>query len=206
VDSISTVVWPLPNYNKSTILFLKNMFTRKQAVPTTIKLFLSALNLQRENNEVFPHPNKISAKKKNNTTLNNFFFKNKLLIIIMESQKVEGLISSVNYEICHCGKKLNSIRRDCKRKRKREIEYEMPKPNPFGEKGMAAPSSYNLHYFLFLFMFLLILINGEDPNSDRSWVMIFRLNWVFPTTDLSHCNHCPIFLPSASKTAESNEQ
>ena len=143
--------------------------------------------------------------------MNKFFFEktNKLLIIIMESQKVEGLISSVNYEICHCGKKPNSIWRDYKRKRKRrkkrKIEYEMPKPNPFGKKGMAAPSSSNLHYFLFLFMFLLILINGENPNSDRSWVMIFRLNRVFPTTDLSHCNHCPIFLPSASKTAESNE-
>jgi hypothetical protein len=158
----------------------------------------------------FPIQIKSVQKKKIIQLWTIFFFKNKLLIIIMESQKVEGLISSVNYEICHCGKKPNSIWRDFKRKsrrrKKRKIEYEMPKPNPFGEKGMAAPSSSNLHYFLFLFMFLLILINGEDPNSDRSWVMIFRLNWVFPTTDLSHCNHCPIFLPSASETAESNEQ
>jgi len=126
----------------------------------------------------------------------------------MESQKVEGLISSVNYEICHCGKKPNSIWRDCKRKRKRrkkrKIEYEMPKPNPFGEKGMAAPSSSNLHYFLF--MFLLILINGENPNSDRSWVMIFRTNRVFPTKDLSHCNHRPIFLLSAKQLNAMNRR
>ncbi|KEH34712.1 hypothetical protein MtrunA17_Chr3g0111901 [Medicago truncatula] len=82
----------------------------------------------------------------------------------------------------------------------------MPKPNPFGEKGMAAPSSSNLHYILFLLMFLLILINGEDSNSDRSWVMIFRLNWVFPTTDLSHCNHRPIFLPSAKQLKAMNNE
>jgi len=107
-------------------------------------------------------------------------------------------------------KKPNSIWRDSKRKRKRrkktKIEYEMPKPNPFGEKGMAAPSSSNLLHFLFHFIFLLILINGEYLNSDRSWVMIFWINWAFPTKDLSHCNHRPIFLLSAKQLIAMNNE
>ncbi|RHN68252.1 hypothetical protein MtrunA17_Chr3g0111871 [Medicago truncatula] len=80
----------------------------------------------------------------------------------------------------------------------------MPKPDPFGEKGMAARSSSNLLHFHFLLIFLLILINGEDPNSDRSWVMIFRTNRVFPTKDLSHCNHRPFFLLSAKQLKAMN--
>jgi len=106
-------------------------------------------------------------------------------------------------------KKPNSIWRDGKRKRKgikkTKIEYEIPKPKPFGEKGMAAPSSSNLLHFLFLFIFLLILINGEDPNSDRNWVMIFWINWAFPTKDLSLIVIiAPFFY--YQQTAKSNEQ
>jgi len=86
-----------------------------------------------------------------------------------------------------------TVRERGRGERRGRLNMRCQSQTPFGEKGTVAPSSSNLHYFLFLFMFLLILINGENPNSDRSWVMIFRLNWVFPTKDLSHCNHRPIF-------------
>jgi len=102
----------------------------------------------------------------------------------MENEKVEGLISSVNFDrSITVGKKPNPIWRDCKRKRRRKRRRQKLR---YQTKTLLLKRVQRRHLQLLtlvLFFFLRILIEIR--------VLIFPVKRVFPTKGLSHCNHRP---------------
>jgi hypothetical protein len=109
---------------------------------------------------------------------------------------VEGLISSVNLEgSVTVGKNPIQFKGQWEKEEEEKEDEDRnrdTKAKPLWWKECCGIFKFwpSIHFLFLLVMFCFYI--------DRNWVPIFRLNWVFPTKDLSHCNHRP-FLPTFSK-------